>query len=154
MAEPLTAHDVFEFLSPKEVDAISDAAEKVSCAAGDTLYEKGDKADHFFAVLKGEVTLRLPGKGGVSIVIDQLRKGAMFGSCISFFRDSYTLTAQCTQPSEILKIKSGALKSLMDDDLVVGYALQSRISEVYFNRYIEAMQKLQAIVMNIPIQSD
>ena len=39
----------------------------------------------------------------------------------------------------------------MDKDLMMGYALQMRISKVYFERYIETMQKLQAIVMNIPI---
>ena len=41
----------------------------------------------------------------------------------------------------------------MDEDLMMGYALQTRISEIYFNRYIETMKKLQAIVMNIPIES-
>ena len=114
----------------------------------------GAKADHFYSVLKGEVALRLPGKGGVNIVIDQLGEGAMFGSCVCFARDSYALTAQCTEDSELLKIDSAILKSLMDEDLVMGYGVQTRISEIYFNRYIETMKKLQAIVMNIPIESE
>ena len=96
--------------------------------------------------------MRLPGKGGVSIVIDQIGKGAMFGSCGCFKRDSYALTAQCTTDSLLLKVKASALRELMDRDLVMGYALQSRISQIYFNRYVETMKKLQAIVMNIPIE--
>jgi CRP-like cAMP-binding protein len=154
MEKRLTGHEVFEFLRPEQVNAISEASLKINCDAGDTLYEKGAKADHFFTVLKGEVTLRLAGRGGVSIVIDQLTDGAMFGSCVSVHRDSYALTAQCTKRSEILKIKTAALKELMDDDLMMGYSLQARISEIYFNRYIEAMKKLQAIVMNIPTEPD
>ena len=45
------------------------------------------------------------------------------------------------------------VKKLMEKDLKMGYALQVRISQIYFNRYIDSMQKLQAIVMNIPIES-
>ncbi len=60
----------------------------------------------------------------------------------------YSLTAQCSQASEILKTKSAVLKDLMDKDLIMGYALQARISMVYFERHIETMQKLQGIVMN------
>ena len=154
MAERLTAQKVFEFLRPEQVHAISEVSEEISCSAGDIVYTMGAKADHFYSVLKGEVALRLPGKSGVNIIIDQLTEGAMFGSCVCFDRDSYALTAQCTEDSELLKIDSAVLKSLMDEDLVMGSGVQSRISEIYFNRYIETMKKLQAIVKNIPIESD
>ena len=154
MAERLTAQEVFEFLRPEQVDVISEVSEKISCRAGDIVYEMGAKADYLYTVLKGEVALRLPGKGGVSIIIDQLTKGAMFGTCVCFDRDSYRLTAQCTKDTEILKIDATVLKKLMDEDLVMGYGLQTRISEIYFGRYVETMKKLQAIVMNIPIESD
>jgi CRP-like cAMP-binding protein len=153
MAERLIAQEVFEFLRPEQVHALSEASEKISCRAGETVYERGAKADHFFTLLKGEVALRLPGKGGVSIVIDQLTKGAMFGSCVCFNRDSYSLTAQCSEDTELLRTKSSVLKSLMDSDPRMGYSLQTRISEIYFNRYNETMKKLQAIVMNIPIEA-
>ena len=92
--------------------------------------------------------MRLPNNGGAGILIDRLTDGAMFGSCVCFYRDSYTLTAQCTKDSELLKIASAVLKDLMDGDLKMGYALQTRISEVYFNRYVETMKILQASVSN------
>jgi CRP-like cAMP-binding protein len=152
MAETLVAQEVFGSLRSEQVHQISEAAERVSCKAGETIYSKGAPADYFFVVLKGEVTLRLPGKAAVSVVIDQLGKGAIFGSCVCFNRDSYALTAQCTSDSELLRVKASVLKDLMDGDLMMGYALQTRISQIYFNRYIETMKKLQAIVMNIPIE--
>jgi CRP-like cAMP-binding protein len=153
MGGDLNAQEVFGFLRPDQVNQISEASEKITCRAGETLYEKGNHADHFYTLLDGEVVLRLPGNNDVSIIIDQLGAGAMFGSCVCFYRDSYALTAQCTRDSELLKTKSSVLKHMMDDDLVMGYGLQTRISEVYFNRYIETMNKLQSIVMNIPMES-
>ncbi|UCH83332.1 MAG: cyclic nucleotide-binding domain-containing protein [Candidatus Latescibacterota bacterium] len=154
MAEQLTTREVFGFLRPDQLHTISDAADIVRFAAGDTIYQRGAKADHFYAVLSGQVTLRLPGKEGVSINIDELTRGAMFGSCICFNRDSYALTAQCTEDAELLKISGSVLDRLMEEDRTMGYALQSRISEMYYGRYIETMKKLQAIVMNIPIESN
>jgi len=152
MSERLVAQEVFRFLRPEQVDAIDEASEKVKYEAGSIVYEKGSKADHFYTVLSGEITLRLPGRSGVNVVIDQLAKGAMFGSCVCFRGDTYALTAQCTEGSELLKIDSAVLKELMDGDLMLGYALATRFSEIYFGRYIETMEKLQAIVMNIPIE--
>jgi CRP-like cAMP-binding protein len=153
MRERLVAHEVFSFLRPEQVDAISERAERVRLPAGATVYERGTKADYLYTVLDGEITLRLPGKGGLSVVIDQVRKGDLFGSCICFQRDSYALTAQCAKDSELLKIESTALKDLMDKDLRMGYALQTRISAVYFGRYIETMRKLQAIALSLPIET-
>jgi CRP-like cAMP-binding protein len=149
----LKREEIFDFLRPEQVNALSEAAEVVKLKAGDTVYEEGEKATFLYVVNSGQVTLRLPGKGGVSILIDQLDPGSMFGSCISFEMNSYVLTAQCTQPTEVLKIKASALKRLLDDDPRMGYAIQSRISQIYFERYVEAMKKLQAIVINIPLEA-
>jgi len=154
MPERLVAHEVFSFLRPEQVDAISERAERIHLAAGTIVYEQGARADHLYTVLEGEVTLRLPGKDGLSVVIDQVRAGEMFGSCICFQRATYTLTAQCAIDVELLKIESSALKELMDGDLMLGYALQTRLSAVYFGRYIETMRKLQAITMSLPIAVD
>jgi CRP-like cAMP-binding protein len=151
--ERLGRQEIFEFLRPEQVDALSNAAEVWKLKAGDVVYKKGERADHFYIVVNGQVALRLPGKEGVSIPIDQLSGGAMFGSCISAAMDSYALTAQCTEDCEILKIGASSLKHLLDDDPRMGYAIQSKISEIYFGRYIETMKKLQSIVMNIPMES-
>jgi len=146
--------EVFDFLRPEQVNALSEAAAAVKFRTGDTVYEKGQKAQFFYVVLSGQVSLRLPGKGGVSILIDELTPGSMFGSCVSLESDSYVLTAQCTESAELLKIKASALKRLLDDDARLGYAVQSRISQIYFDRYIEAVKKLQAIISTIPLETD
>ncbi|MEJ2215279.1 MAG: cyclic nucleotide-binding domain-containing protein [Gemmatimonadota bacterium] len=152
MPERLVAHDVFSFLRPEQVNAISERAERVRFPAGAIVYERGEKPDYLYAVLDGQVTLHLPGAGGFSIVIDQLGPGDMFGSCMCFQRNAYALTAQCARDCELLKIEAAALKELMDRDLRMGYALQTRISAIYFGRYIETMQKLQAVTMSLPME--
>ena len=150
----LERNEVFQFLRPEQVMAISDAAKVVEYRAGDTVYEKGEPARYFYVVLDGQVALRLPGRSGVSIQVDQLTQGAMFGSCVCFDLVDYSVSAQCTMDSKLLRLDAATLKELMDRDLVMGYAIQTQISRLYFKRYLDTMKKLQAIVMNLPIESD
>ena len=42
----------------------------------------------------------------------------------------------------------------MDEDLLMGYAMQRRISQIYFERYLETMRKLQGIVMSLPLDAE
>jgi CRP-like cAMP-binding protein len=149
----LDKHEVFQFLRPDQLRAISDVAEVREYQAGETIYERGSKADHFYVVLGGQVSLRLPGQSGVSVQIDELTEGAVFGSCVCFQFVEYSLNAQCTRDSKVLKIESATLKELMDEDLLMGYTIQTQISRIYFNRYIETMKKLQSIVMNLPLET-
>lgn len=150
----LDKNEVFQFLRPDQVRAISDVATVVDFKAGETIYEKGAKADHFYVVLDGQVSLRLPGQSGVSVQIDELTEGAVFGSCVCFQLVDYSLNAQCTRDSKVLKIESATLKELMDEDLLMGYTIQTQISRIYFNRYIQTMKKLQSIVMNLPLETE
>jgi len=150
----LEAQEVFSFMRPEQVNALSDAADVIDYKAGDTVYYQGEKASHMFVVLDGAVSLRLPGKEGLTIPIDLATRGVLFGSCQCFEIDNYSTTAQCTQDSKLMKIDANTLRRLMDDDLQMGYFMQRRIAGIYFHRYLETMRKLQAIVMNLPVEAE
>ena len=150
--ERLGAHEVFRFLLPTQVEAISDAAQVISRGAGDTIYYMGTPATHLYVLLRGEVALRLPGRGGVSLLIEQLGSGAMFGSCLCLDLDAYYLTAQCLTDVELLRVEATLLRRLMEGDLVMGFALQQHISKIYFKRYVDTMKKLQSIVFSLPLE--
>ena len=153
MAGTLKAQEIFSFLLPDQVNAISDAAERVSFKAGDFIYEKGDKAENFFIILDGEVTLRTPSQSGLSLVIDQMGRGDIFGGPLGQRRKSYCLSAQCSREARLLQINVSVMKKLMDKDERMGLHLQRYVATAYFNRYIDTMKKLQAIVRNIPVEA-
>jgi CRP-like cAMP-binding protein len=152
-ATQLASHEIFQMLRPEQVNAISSAAEELSLQQGEMVFRRGEPADHLFVVLEGHVALRLGLPGTVSVLIDEVSPGTLFGSCVCFQIDTYTLSAQCTEPSRLLTIKASTLKKLMDDDLVMGYAIQTMISRVYFKRYVDTMRKLQAMVQSIPLEA-
>ena len=150
----LEAHDVFGFLRPDQIRTVSETSAPVNFFAGKTVYRRGERAEYLYIILAGQVSLRLPGKKGVSVLVDELVEGAMFGSCVCLDLDTYTLNAQCTEDSRLLKVEAPVLKKLMDEDLQMGYALQKMISKTYFKRYIDTVGKLQTLVMNLPLELD
>ncbi len=154
MATPqMLAHDVFSYLRPEQINAIHNASEVVEGRAGDVVYSQGDEAKFVYVVLEGKVALRLPAKKGLSILIESLDRGAIFGAGASFALQAYTLTAQCLADSKFLKIDASLLQRLMEDDCRMGYAVQKRIADLYFKRYIKTMLKFQSVVMSIPLEA-
>ena len=59
-ATQLKSHDVFQYLRPEQVDAISSAAEEIAPKAGTFVFLQGEPAEDFYVVLEGQVRLRLP----------------------------------------------------------------------------------------------
>lgn len=145
-----SAHDVFQFLRPDQIKVLSEASSTFSCSTGDTVYRQRVKVGHVYVVLSGKVSLETYGFDGNVVRIAQVGPGEMFGSCLSADLDTYSLTAKCTEDSQILKINAEVLKRVMDDDPRVGYAIQSRISAIYYKRYIATMRKLRDLVQWLP----
>jgi len=150
----LIGHDIFKFLRPDQIQIISDVAERISLKAGDTVFRQGEEAEYFYIVQDGQVALRLPGRDKVSVLIDEVRPGAVFGSCVCFQLGSYSLSARCVEDSNLMKIKASSLKKVMENDTAVGYAVQALISRVYFQRYVDTMKKLQGVIGNMSLQAE
>ena len=69
----LIGHDVFQLLRPDQLRAIIETAEEVLPKAGDTVVQRGDKADHSFTALEGQVALRLPVREkGTRLITDRV----------------------------------------------------------------------------------
>ena len=64
----------------------------------------------------------------------------------------YLLNAECVEDSEVLKVKGGVLRQILNENPAVGYTIQRRISQIFFKRYVDAMERLQSVVQAIPLE--
>ena len=62
VVERLKRQEIFQFLRPEQVDLLSEASKVTTFKAGEMVYRQGERADRFYIVLKGQVSLRLPAK--------------------------------------------------------------------------------------------
>ncbi len=151
--DKLASHELFGLLSPREVETLSNASGVVKLSEGEKLYSEGLPASHLFVLLKGRVELRRPTKGGPSLLVEDLLKGSIFGVSSLTGTERYLLNAQCVEDSEVLKIEGRVLRLVLDQNPLVGYAVQRRVSQVFFKRYVDAMERLQRVVQALPMGS-
>jgi len=152
VVEKLQRQDLFAFLTPKEVERLSNACGVVTLKKGEKVYSEGLPASHLFILLKGRVELRRPTKGGLSFLVDDIPAGGVFGVSSLTKGERYLLNAECVEDSDVLKVESRILRGLLDENPVAGYAIERRISQIFFKRYVEAMERLRAVVQAVPLE--
>jgi CRP-like cAMP-binding protein len=137
-------------LQPKEVEKISYATEELLLDPDSTVYHAGEPAEYFYIVREGRVSLRSVSPG-VNLHVDDVLPGEIFGTCLCLGRDTYALEARCVEKTKLMRIRADVLKRTLNDDPVLGYAVQAYVSSVYFARYLESVSKLQTVVHSLPL---
>jgi CRP-like cAMP-binding protein len=151
VGEKLQHHELFGLLTPKEVERLSNVSAVVKLGKGERVYAEGIPASHLFVLLKGRVELRRSAEAGLSFVVDDVVEGGVFGVSSLTGGERYLLNAECVEDSEVLKVESQPLRRILDENPAIGYALQRRISQIFFKRYVYAMERLRSIVLTVPM---
>ncbi len=107
---------------------------------GERYYSEVVPASNLFVLLSGRVQLRRPTKGGLSFLVDDVLEGGVFGVSSFTGGGQYLLNAECVEGSEVLKVESQEPLDILDKNPAAGYATQRRISQIFFKRYVDAME--------------
>jgi len=118
---------IFGCLRSDQVAKISDSSSVVERKAGEKLFQRGDQADFFFVVLKGQVNLLFKADGK-EVVVDKVLENGICGLSAAMNMQDYYLTGECTEETKVVRIKYEALNRLMEEDLRTGYTIQKTIS--------------------------
>lgn len=148
----LKGHELFHNLSVEEVDGISSFSERRGFDKGDTIFPHGQMADKVYLLLEGGVHLRLPAKPEeFRIIVSKLEKGDLFGLSPLVGMDRYTLEALCVEDAEVLAIDAKRFRALLEADCTAGFVIMSEVAQAYFDRYLNLLNRLQSIVLQIPL---
>ena len=148
----IKAHDLFQSLTPDELDRVNDFTTIRRCQPDDVVFRAGDPAKHLFIVAEGLVHLLLPStESEVGLVVARTEQGDLFGISPLLGSASYTLTAQCSRQTEILAVEVKPLQEVLLANPLVGFDVMQSVSRAYFNRYVEVTKRLQRIVAQLPL---
>lgn len=147
--ESLQHEELFGLLTPKEVERLSNASAVVNLKKGERVYAEGMPASHLFVLLKGSVELKRSAKGNISFLVDEVGEKGVFGVSSLMEGDRYLLNAECVADCEVLKVDSGVLRRLLEENCTMGYSLQKRVSQIFFNRYVGAMERLRSVLQAV-----
>jgi CRP-like cAMP-binding protein len=150
----LKGHEFFHHLRVEAVDKISSFSERQRFQRDEFIFKYEEKADKIYLLLEGSVHLRLPARAEeFSIVVSKLEKDDLFGLSPLLGSDRYTLEAKCLEKSEVLVIDAKKFRNLLETDLNMGLFIMTEVARIYFDRYIQLLNKLQSIVLQIPLIS-
>lgn len=119
--------DLLKGLSKDFVKAVMEIAEKETHKGGYTLFREGDHAKQIYILLKGRVSLTMGETGHTVYTVDH--PGEVFGWSSLVGRKGFSTTAECKEPTKLLKINVQKLGKLFEKD---------RESEVIFLRQLAA----------------
>jgi CRP-like cAMP-binding protein len=128
--------DLFRGMSKEFLKEVYDTAVKESCEEGKALFLEGDKAMHFYILLKGRVKLAV---GEIrQLVYTVEHPGEAFGWSSLVGRDLYSATAKCMADTKILKFNGKELKKVLEKDSGNGLELFRRLAGALGERLISS----------------
>jgi CRP-like cAMP-binding protein len=127
--------DLFWGMGKEFVQEAMQAAEKIDRHDGDYLFMGGDAASHFYILVKGRVKLSIGETGPV--VYMARHPGEIIGWSSIIGRDLYSATAQCVEPTHLVKVEKKKFLESLEKDADNERILYKRLAEMLGNRLIE-----------------
>jgi CRP/FNR family cyclic AMP-dependent transcriptional regulator len=130
----LAAQPFLRGMPPAHLRELAALCEHVTIAAGKRLFEEGSRADRFWIIDAGQVTLdaSVPGRGRV--IIETLGRNDVVGLSWMLPPYQWRFGAVATQPTQAFAFDAHAVRSACDFDLALGYELSRRFSAVVVRR--------------------
>lgn len=128
--------DLFQGMNREFVKDFMDTATKESMEEGYLLFREGDKASHFFILLKGRVRLIIGEAGEMVYHVD--RPGEAFGWSSLVEREAYSASAQCIVQTKLLRISREEFRKIVEKDPSRGMIFYRRLAETLGNRLINS----------------
>lgn len=117
-----------------------DNSEMVSHDKGDVLFRENDPAQFFYTLINGRVKLSIC-EGG-HMVHDIRQSGEAFGWSSLIGRDVYSASAECIEPTELLRTDSQKLSKVIEEDSPNGIILFKHLAAMLGNRLLESYQTI------------
>jgi CRP/FNR family transcriptional regulator, cyclic AMP receptor protein len=113
---------------------LAELCDHVSIPSRQRLFDEGSRADRFWLIDAGQVTLdaSVPGQGRV--IIEALGRGDVIGLSWLLAPYQWRFGAVATQPTQAFVFDAPAVRAACDADPLLGYELSRRFSAVVVRR--------------------
>jgi len=127
--------ELFMGTSMNFVKKFMDISEMSSHKKGEVLFSENDRAEIFFILLNGRV--RLSAGKPKQVVYNAERNGEAFGWSSLIGRKVYSASAECLEPTKLLKTSSKQLAVILEEDPENAMIFFKQLSATLGNRLLE-----------------
>lgn len=128
--EFLKKHPLFAHMPESARALILRETRPVRFAAGQFVFQHGDKAEFFYLVLAGKVRLFFGAPDGKEKTVRHFEPGQIFAEALMFMaRDTYPANATTLEDSLLLPVRSNTYRNVLMDNPAVAFQMLGRLSE-------------------------
>lgn len=117
-------------------------AREVSFPQGTRLFEEGTRADRFWIIRTGTVTLDIHVPGRRAAVIETIGHNELIGWSWLFAPHAWHLGAEATSPVSAYEFDATAVRAMCQDDHTLGHAVTQWVGDVLAHRLRSARTRL------------
>lgn len=134
----LGALEFFNELSDEMLSRLAAIAELREYEAGVFLNQRKSRADYFYVIISGEISLEIESLTGKTVRLETIAPGGAIGfsSLIESEHKRYLSDAKALTPVTLLRFKSDEMKMLFYQDFELGYLIMKRIALIAKQRLV------------------
>ena len=140
--EYLAAHEFFSDFNDDILKFLCECSNTLEIKKGQILFREGDKADKFYLIRNGRISIQMPAIMGPSLEIQTLDKDHVLGWSWLIAPYKWNFQTRAEEDSELLQFDGAALLAQCEQEPKLGYELLKKFAGLMSVRLNAARQKM------------
>lgn len=135
-------HAFFSGLSAGDLDALVEQARERRAGSGEVLFHQGERANNFYLIKTGAVSVEIPAITGPTLEIQRLGADKILGWSWLIAPFRWNFQARVIEDAHIFEFDGAALRDRCETDPRLGYELLKRFAGLMSERLEAARRKM------------
>jgi len=138
----LSGHAFFSKMDSSYLKFLSDSVTELRIKKGDVLFKHGNRADKFYLLRNGQISIQVPALMGPTLEIQTLGEDQILGWSWLIPPYMWSFQARAMEDSDLLEFDGSAILARCEEDPNFGYELFKRFAALMSERLDAARQKM------------
>lgn len=141
-AENLSAHEFFSELSEDTLKFLYECSRTLVIKKGQILFQQGERADKFYLVLSGRISIQMPAIMGPTLEIQALGNGQVLGWSWLIAPYKWHFQTRAEEDSELLQFDGAAIRARCEQEPKFGYEMLKKFAGLMSERLNASREKM------------
>ena len=138
--------DVFDGLTPIELEAITEISEVATFPKGSVIFKENEEAERLFILLEGKVGIEFEVGRHQDAVVHSVNPGQAFGWSALIHPYQFSAWARAAEDSKVVTVERARLRKLLDMDCHMGFVIMEKMAELISARLRETRIQLISVL--------
>lgn len=119
---------IFSQLKDEDIDKIISITSPAEFESDSVVFKEGEPAEHIYLVTSGKILLEQRITSKMTVTVDTLKSGDVFGTASIMDITNYTTDASVSEKSSVLVLNSNEFSNLMAQNPEIGFKVLKSLS--------------------------